>query len=69
MDKDNDKTKENKWTSKFLDTPRTAEEQKALYLKIYDDDYLDEKFEKHYPYSEKFDNDVKVMLDARLGKK
>ncbi len=68
MPENKDKTQENKCESKFLDTPRTEEEQKALYLKVYDDDYLDEKFEKHYPYSEKFDNDIKAILDAKLGK-
>lgn len=54
--------------SKFLKTPRTDEEQKALYAKVYDDDYLDEKFEKHYPYSEKFDKSIDAMLDAKLNK-
>lgn len=44
--------------SKFLKTPRTDEEQKALYAKVYDDDYLDEKFDKS----------IDAMLDAKLNK-
>lgn len=51
---------------KFLKTPRTDEEQKALYAKVYDDDYLDEKFEKHYPYSDGFHNSIVEMVKAKI---